>query len=138
MSAATITRDLLKSGTVILTISLPETFVRARQLLGDEFHLVYTYRIDRVENEYGVPTYFLRTLTDRPNGKPSEFVYTGIVHQRLGTVRLTGKSAFPAHATRYRVANRVLAALFAGRGREIDAAGWTVTAEVLEEAVKSF
>jgi hypothetical protein len=134
------TRDILTSGTVLLTVKLPETFVLARRLMGDVWHDEYRYRLERVENEHGPATIFLSTYTtnDRYPDKPGRYVYTGVVHPLKGHVRLTAKSAFPAHATRVRVADRVLAALFAGRKDAIDAAGWSVECEVVKELAGRF
>lgn len=127
------TRDLLTSGTVRLTV-VPDAHWRHVQLvgLGNTYHESYTYRIERVESANGAPTFFLHTLTG------TRWVYTGVVHPLKGTVRLTARSAFPEHATRVRVAGRVLQALFAGRGDRIVAAGWTVTVEVEKEATGRF
>lgn len=120
----------LTAGVTLLAVDVPDTFVRARQLLGDDFHARYEYRVECVEDREGYPTYFLSAKTG------SRFVYVGIVHPTKGSVRLTRKSAFPAHATRVRVADRVLQALFAGRADTIEAAGWTVTGEVVSEVAK--
>lgn len=138
MSATTIPtigRYTLTAGTVDLTVKPSETFVLARRLLGDDYYDEYTYRIvndnDRV--------LWLSTLTAPTKGdKPPRWVYTGMVDLKTGAVRLTTKSAFPAHATRVKVADRVLRALFAGRGGEIEKAGWTVTAEVVKELPDRF
>jgi len=126
------TRDTLTSGTVLLTIVPAETFVVARKLLGDDFHAKYEFRIERVDNEHGVPTLFIQCLTK------GRWVYMGVVHPLKGTIRLTTKSAFPSHATRVRVADRVLQALFAGRADQIEVAGWAVTCEVLTEISERF
>lgn len=131
------TRATLTSGTVLVTVTLPETFVRARELLGDVYHPSYTYRVERVENERGPATFFLSILTERP-GKPPVFIYTGVIHPYKGSVRLTRASAFPAHATRVRVADRVMQALFAGRADAITAAGWKVEVTVEKELAERF
>ncbi len=131
------TTDLLTSGTVTLTVTLSPTFVLARTLLGDAFHPSYTYRIERVVNADKSVVYFLSTLTDGGKRGPS-FVYTGVLNPVKGTIRLTAKSAFPATATRYRVADRCLQAIFAGRGDDITKAGWSVSATVEKEAAGRF
>lgn len=135
------TRDILTSGTVTFTVTLPETFTLARRLLGEDWHDEYRYRIERVESATGgPPSLFLSAYTVNPRSpdKPGRYVYTGVVHSLKGSVRLTSKSAFPATATRVRVADRVLSALFAGRADAITAAGWRVECEVLAEAAGRF
>ncbi len=131
----TIGRYTLTAGTVDLTVKPSETFILARRLLGDDYHDEYTYRLvndhDRV--------LWLSTLTYPKNSeKPPKWVYTGMVDLKTGAVRLTTKSAFPATATRVKVANRVLMALFAGRAADVEKAGWTVTAEVVNELPDRF
>jgi hypothetical protein len=134
------TRDTLTSGTVTLTVTLPETFTLARRLLGEDWHDEYRYRIERVENGTSPPSFFLSAYTTnaRYPDKPGRYVYTGCVHPLKGSVRLTSKSAFPATATRVRVADRVLSAIFAGRADAIAAAGWRVECDVLAEAAGRF
>lgn len=130
------TRDVLTSGKVILTVTLPETFVAARNLLGEGWHPEYRYRIERVENPNGgLPAIYIRTYTTNPRkpDSPGSYVYTGAVHPRTGAVTLTRSSAFPATATRFRVADKVLRALFGGRAADVAAAGWELNVEVLEE-----
>lgn len=129
----------LATGRVTLMITLPENFVLSRHLLGDTtWAPSYTYRIDRVDNDHGTGfTLFLATLTDRGRKSPT-FVYTGIVHPLKGCVRLTAKSAFPATATRVRVASRVLEAICAGRTDAIIAAGWSVELKVEAEVANRF
>lgn len=122
------TRDDLTAGLVTVTVTLPETFVRARQLCGDTFRPAYTFRVERVDSG----ALFLSCRTETAKGE--RWVYAGVVHPTTGSVRLTTKSAFPAHATRVRVADRVLRMLFTGNAERIAAAGWRVECEVLEAA----
>lgn len=134
MTATAPTRDVLTSGTVLVTV-IPDPHWRHVQLVGfgREFHARYTYRLERVENANGRGfNLFLHTLTERKNREP-EFVYTGTVHPHLGVLRPTAKSAFPTTATRFVIADRVLRALFTGRVGEIERAGWAVTVEVVKE-----
>lgn len=133
-------RPTLTSGTVVVTVTLPDNLIVAQAQLGNEWHKTYSYRIERVDNPDGTFVLFLKTLTKNPRKSDDEsrYVYTGIVHPYKGSVRLTAKSAFPATATRFKVADRVFQALFAGRADAIAAAGWTVTAEVLTENVDRF
>ena len=125
------TRDILTSGTVLLTVVPAETFVLTRKLLGDDFHSRYEFRIERVEGD-GSPVFFIQART---NGR---WVYMGVVNPVKGCIRLTKKSAFPAHATRVRVADRVCQALCAGRADAIEAAGWAVECEVVAEVANRF
>ena len=125
-----ITKEFVLAGKATFTVEVPATFVEARRLLGDVYHPHYTYRVERVEmadradpkksNEY----YFVKTLRGPDN--TDDYVYVGVLHPGLGTVRLTAKSAFPADATRVTVLNRVLTRVFAGEGDVITAAGWDV------------
>lgn len=133
-----VTRDAILSGTAVITVRPDAHFLHARALLGDyEWQPTYTYRVERVDNDYGVPTYFLHTLTSRPGAEP-KFVYTGVVHPRIGTIRRTKCSAFPETSRRFRVASRVLQAVFGNRQHEIAAAGWDVSVAVERVAVPSF
>lgn len=137
MTATVPTRDTMTAGTVYVTVSLPENFVRAQALLGNEWHPTYRYRIDRSDDGR---TFFLSAYTV-PARKPDaagRYVYTGLLHPQKGSVRLTTRSAFPQHATRVRVADRVFQALFAGRLDAITAAGWEVSAEVEHEVADRF
>lgn len=122
------TRNTISTGRVILTVTLAETFIAARNLIGDRlpFHAEYRYQIDRADDA----TLFISSIDDK-----GRVVYLGIVHNKTGAVRLTKSSAFPAHSTRVRVADRALRCLFAGQGERIEAAGWSVTAEVLDDTV---
>lgn len=131
-------RHTLTAGTVVLTVRPSESFVTAMALCGTEFHDEYVYRLETVPNKgaRGSMT-FLHTLTARPKAGPT-WVYTGVVDPRAGTLRLTGKSAFPEHATRVRIARRVLAALCSGRAADVAAAGWDVTAEITNELPDRF
>lgn len=128
------TRAELLAGTSQFSVSPSETFIRARELLGDTFHACYDYQITRVMPDNGgtVPMYFLACWTGE--GKKGRWVYMGVVHPTQGTIRFTSKSAFPAHATRVRIAQRALLALFAGEGQKIVDAGWTVKGEVKQWA----
>jgi len=132
-------RDTLTAGTVTLTVTLPPTFIRARALLGEEWQPSYTYRIERVDYQTSTRL-FLSTLTTNPRkpSQPARYVYTGCVHPRLGSLRMTSASAFPATATRVRVADRVLRALFAERAADIEAAGWQIAVNVEQELVGRF
>ncbi len=129
----------LTSGTVLLTVVPCPIWRRVRELLGDEYHPEYRYRIERVEHDSG-HTLFLHTWTVSPRypDRAGKWVYTGIVHPRLGTIRLTTKSAFPAHATRVKVAEHVLRAIFGNRAGDIERANWTVTATVEKELAGRF
>src|SRR4051812_6877699 len=145
MTAATapapLTRDTLTAGTVLLTVEPDPHWRFARLMCGDEYHEGYTYRIERVADANGRTfTLFLHTLTANPRkpNDPGRFVYTGVVHPTLGTIRLTAKSAFPAHATRVKVAEHVLRALFTGRAADVAKANWKVTADVVAEAPDRF
>jgi hypothetical protein len=133
-----ITRDTLMSGTVTITVKPPENFLVSRALLGEEWHREYELRIERVDDPAGFPTLFLRTRTRTERDTKPKWVYTGIVHPRLGTVRLTSKSAFPAHSTRFRVSERVLKAIMEGRTDSITNSGWELSVEVEEELVGRF
>lgn len=125
-----IARDTVLTGLTTITVTVPENFVVARAMLGEVWHRSYSYQIERVAGTYGIPTFFLKTLTN------DRYVYTGVVHPSYGSVRLTRASAFPPTATRVRIANKVLAAIFSGRAEDIERAGWEVEVEVLREDEK--
>lgn len=134
MTAATVSRSAVLAGLTTVTVTLPETFLLVRRLLGDESNYSPTYviQVERVEKDTGGEIYFVKLLTERPKRSPS-FVYVGVLNPRLGTIRLTQASAFPATATRYKVASRVLQAIFTNRVHQIEKAGWTVAVEVQRE-----
>jgi hypothetical protein len=124
-----ITKQFVTGGKAIFSVEVPEAFIAAQKQIGVEFHPHYTYRVDRVEmpgnDLYPARTcYFVKALTGPDN--TADYVYLGMLDAATGEVRLTAKSAFPATATRVRVAQRVLAALWAGNGDKIAAAGWDV------------
>lgn len=141
MTATTVapTYENLTCGTVIVTVK-PDPHWRHVRLIGfgEEWHETYTYKLERVE-EVGGFTLYLRTWTENArNPNAGRWVYTGIVHPKLGTLRLTTKSAFPLHATRVKVANKVFAALLTGRAADIEKAGWTVDVTVEKELEDRF
>ncbi len=126
-----ITRETLTAGSTIFTVTPDAAWLRVRELMGDTFHADYTYQITRKDG-----VLFLVTWTD--NGKSKgRFVYTGVVTPK-GEVKMTAKSAFPAHATRVRIANRVLQCVFAGEMAKVDAAGWSVEVVDAAELVAPF
>lgn len=138
---ATLTRDALTAGTVIVTVKPDAAWLRVRHLLGeDNWRDEYSYKIDRAEKDGGGLIYFVSTFTvnDRYPDKPGKFVYTGVMDPWSGYVRLTAKSAFPEHATRVKVARHVLPAICSGRAADMAAAGWEVTAEVVREDENRF
>ncbi len=128
------TRETLTTGAHYLTVTLAPTFVRARQLLGDAFHDSYRYKLERVNPRDGGSFLFLSVWTTSAKGDNGRFVYVGSVSTGDGVLSLTKRSAFPAHATRFRVADRVLRCLFAGEGAKIAAAGWTVEVTSVDAA----
>ena len=130
-----LSRSDLTAGVVEFTVTPSDTFVVAMSQLGYEWHACYSYRINRKEDARGV-SYFLSHLSGK--GKKARWVYVGIVHPSLGTVRLTTNSAFPATATRVRVAQRVLTRLFAGEGMRVEEAGWSVDGRVVAECTNRF
>ncbi|AMV28781.1 hypothetical protein VT84_30590 [Gemmata sp. SH-PL17] len=119
------TAETLTAGKVIFTVKLPETFVTARRLLGDEFQESYTYQIDRIDMPKSVQ-FAARTMYAVYFVDGNRRAYLGEL--RNGEVRLTMKSAFPAHATRVRVCQRVVAAVVKGNAGKITAAGWSLVA----------
>ncbi len=131
-TATEITREVLAAGSTIFTVTPDAAWLRVRELLGDTFHADYTYQITRKDG-----VLFLSTWTDNSGKAKGRFVYTGVVTPK-GEVKLTAKSAFPAHATRVRVANRVLQCVFAGEVAKIDAAGWSVDVIDADELVAPF
>ena len=110
------------------TVRVPETFVRAQQLLGnDRWKAEYTFAVERVElpaSEWG-PGRTMLAVYSVDNGRR---VYLGELDARTGEVRLTKKSAFPATATRVLVCRRTLARVAAGQEAAIKAAGWELVA----------
>lgn len=130
-------RSVLTSGTVVVTVRPDPHWRAARALLGEEWYESYTYRIERVEEGRNI-FFFLHTLTTNRKGENPRYVYTGVIHPTLGTLRMTAKSAFPDTATRVRVARRVFEAIFKGNGAAVEAANWTVTALVEKELAGRF
>lgn len=129
-TTAAITRDTILAGVATVTVTLPSNFVVARAMLGEVWHPSYTFRVERVEGTYGSPIYFLSSIIG------NRTAYIGVLHPTLGTVRFTRRSSFPKHATRVRVASRVLRALFAGKADSIERAGWTLDVDVTREDEK--
>lgn len=132
----TLTRDSLTAGTVIVTVKPDAAWLRVRHLLGeDNWRAEYTYLVERVANGRGGFTLFLKAFTEdeRHPDKPGRFVYTGVIDPWGGGLRLTAKSAFPAHATCVRVADRVCRAICTRRADDMAKAGWEVAAEVVSE-----
>jgi hypothetical protein len=124
-----LTKNFFTAGKAIFTVEPSEAFVTAKAQLGETFHPHYTYRVDRVEMEAkgqwpAKTCYFVKALSGPDN--TSDYVYLGMLDAETGEVRLTQKSAFPATATRVLVVQRVLKAIFDGRGGQIAAAGWKV------------
>lgn len=132
------TRDTLTAGTVVVTVRPDPHWRAARALLGEEWYEEYTYRIERVDSGGGGTMYFLHALTTDKKGDNPRFVYTGVLHPILGTIRMTRASAFPITATRVMVAQKVFGAIFTRRGGDIEAANWTIEATVVKEAVGRF
>lgn len=132
-TTAPLTRDSLTAGRVILTVRPDPTWRRSRELLGEEWHEEYTYLLERVPGDrYSL---FLKTFTTdaRHPDKPGRFVYTGVIDPFKGGLRLTRNSAFPASATRVKVADATLRAIFTGRAGDIAKHGWHAEAEIVEE-----
>lgn len=124
-----VTTQFLTAGNAIFTVEVPEHFRVAQSQVGREFHPHYTYRVEKVElkatPKYPARTaYFVSSLTGPDN--TADYTYLGEFRPETGEVRLTGKSAFPETATRVMVVRRVLAAIVAGNGHKVTAAGWTV------------
>lgn len=127
VAALSLTREALTTGCVRVTVAPDAAWLRVRELMGDSYHASYCYKIENVDG-----VLFLATWTEKTDkaGKASgRWVYTGVVNATTGELKLTKASAFPAHATRVRIADRVMRACFAGNGAKIAAAGWTVVAE---------
>lgn len=126
-------RSALTAGTNILTVTPDAAWLRTRELLGDLYHASYRYKLERVESRDGGTFLFLSTWTESTKGTNGRFVYTGSVSLKTGAVELTRKSAFPAHATRVRIADRVLRCMFTEGGAvKIAATGWVVELEGAE------
>lgn len=110
-----LTREFFTADLAAFTVTPPANFVRVRELLGSPYHSEYSYQIERVGTAH-----YVRVLTG------SRFVYLGALKPETGEVTLTAKSAFPATATRVKVIQRVLAAIWQGRGDAITKAEWRV------------
>ena len=125
-----ITKEFVLAGNATFTVEPPTNFIAARAALGETWHPRYTYRVERVEMDSRADPrvkdtfYFAKSMTGPDN--TADYVYVGVVHPTLGTVRLTGKSAFPYDSTRVKVLMRVLSRIFAGEAAKITEAGWTV------------
>lgn len=118
--------ERLLAGTAYLTIRPAESFLAAQAAMGNTYHPVYEYKVEAVEMDAGNTVRFVRS---REKGR---WVYLGVLDTVTGVVRLTVRSAFPAHATRVRVLRKALARLWAGEDDAIVAAGWSL--EVVQES----
>lgn len=122
-----LTRDALTAGKCLFTVAPSETFVTARRLLGEEWHDRYTFEVDRVELPASAQ-FGRRTLYAVYSVEKGRRVYLGELVPATGSVRLTTKSAFPAHATRVRVCRRTVARVMKNEAAAIAASGWVLTA----------
>lgn len=125
-----VTANFLTAGNAIFTVAPSPAFIAAQAAVGVEFHAHYTFRIEKVEMKatpkYPARTaYFVASLTGPDN--TADYTYLGEFKPATGEIVMTFKSAFPETSTRVRVARRVVAAVVAGKGAAITAAGWEVT-----------
>jgi hypothetical protein len=115
------TTDFLTAGCAIFTVEPSDHFRLAMAQLGKEFDGHYTYRIETNEER---TMFFVQALTGPDN--TSDYSYVGVLHPKLGCIRLTRNSKFHATSTRVQIAKRVLQRIFAGQVEEIERAGWKV------------
>lgn len=130
-----INRYTMTAGTVRVTVRPSETYIRARELLGDEFRPEYTFRVVRKDS---TPTsmVFMYSLNTKP-GKPDRWVYMGALTGD-GVLRLTSASAFKEHATRVKAARIAIPPLFAGRPETLRELGWSGVVKVESELPDRF
>jgi len=122
-----VTKEFLTAGNATFTVELPAAFIEANATAKtpEIYHPHYTYKIERTEFKRDAKTFwFIYSLTGPDN--TADYTYLGKVNPETGEVSLTAKSAFPATATRVKVAQRVVLAIFAGNGAKVEAAGWKV------------
>lgn len=85
----------------------------------------YTYRITyKAANGQWPEKWFIKYLGGPDNTK--DYFYLGEVNLQTGAVRLTSKSCVGADSYQYKMANRVLQAIFRGDGSRIIESGWDV------------
>jgi hypothetical protein len=116
-----ITPDFVTAGNATFTIEPAPAYLAGRP----ECKPHYTYRVSRKPaTERWGETWFVSLLAGQDN--TADYAYLGILDATAGAVRLTARSPFGPDACPVKIVSRVLAALWAGNGGAVEAAGWKV------------
>ena len=115
-----ISKNFILAGDAIFTIEPTAAFC-----LSNRCSEHYTFRVQHVEASDRWPeSYFVKLLTGPDNTR--DYSYVGKLGADCGEVWLSAKSRVTDDSISVRILRRVLAAIFAGRGDAVEAAGWSV------------
>ncbi len=120
-----ISKEFVTAGRAVFTVEPSPAYIDANAAKGVEVKPWYTYRVNRRDAKGKWPESWYVDLLSGPDNT-ADYSDLGMLDNRTGQVRMTGRSRFREDSQPVLIVRRVLARLWAGEGAAVEAAGWKV------------